>query len=52
MLKNLPEIGKKYIIRFHPQSAAFSYPDYFDKFRELAEKEDMIAIGEVGLDYT
>ena len=52
MLKNLPQIGKKYMIRFHPQSAASSYPDYFEKFRELAEKEDTIIIGEVGLDYT
>ena len=52
MLKNLPEIGKKYTIGFHPQSAASSYPDYFEKFRELAEMEDTIAIGEVSLDYT
>ena len=51
-LKNLLEIGKKYTIRFHPQSAASSYPDYFEKFRELAEKEDAVTIGEVGLDYT
>ena len=50
-LKNLPEIGKKYAIGFHHQSAASSYPDYFEKFRELAKKEDAIAIGEVGLDY-
>ena len=51
-LKNLPEICKKYTIGFHPCSAVSSYPDYFEKFRELAEKEDAITIGEVGLDYT
>ena len=52
MLKNLPEIHKKYTIGFHSRSAVSSYPDYFEKFRELAKTEDMIAIGEVGLDYT
>ena len=46
MLKNLPQIGKKYTIGFHPRSAASSYPDYFEKFKELAEKEDTIAIGD------
>ena len=43
---------EKYTIGFYPRSGASSYPDYFEKFRELAKKEDVITIREVGLDYT
>ena len=51
-LELLPPSAKNFAAGFHPQSAQREYPQFMPKFRALAEQEEAVAIGEVGIDYT
>ena len=51
-LMKLPPFAQNIQIGFHPRSVAKEFPCLFLQFHRLAKSPQVVAIGEIGLDYT